>query len=72
MARSGGPSDPEEQRVVFLVRTNGGFAEAQTQDHAYRSQVLPGFALDTRWLWQKPLPKTAPIISTLLAQSSNR
>lgn len=64
--------DPDEQRATFLVRTNGGFAEIQPQNHVFPSQVLPGFALDVRWLWQKPLPKTGPIISAILAQASDK
>jgi Uma2 family endonuclease len=64
--------DPDEQRVVFLVRANGGFTEVQPQDHLYRSRVSPGFVLDARWLWQKPLPKTAPLVAAMLAQASDK
>jgi Uma2 family endonuclease len=64
--------DPDEQRTTFLVRTNGGFTEVQPLAGVYRSQVLPGFALDTRWLWQKPLPKTGPIITSMLADASDK
>jgi len=64
--------DPDEQRATFLVRASGGFTEAQTPGHIFRSQVLPGFALDIRWLWEKPLPKTGPIITAMLAQASEK
>jgi Uma2 family endonuclease len=62
--------DPDEQKAVFLVRESGAFIEAGLDGHFYRSRVVPGFALDVRWLWQRPLPKTGPIISALLAGAS--
>lgn len=34
----------------------------------YRSRVLPGFELDVRWLWQRPLLATMPIVRRLLGE----
>jgi Uma2 family endonuclease len=34
----------------------------------YQSRVLPGFELDDRWLRQRPLPPTMPIVRGMLEQ----
>ncbi len=64
--------DPDEQKAVFLVRESGRFVEAQLDGYVHRSRVVPGFALDVRWLWQRPLPKTSAIVASILSASENR
>ncbi len=58
--------DPAEQSAMFLSLTESGFVEALPEEHVFRSRVLPSLELDTRWLWQRPLPPTWPIIQRLL------
>lgn len=62
--------DPDEKRATFLVGGPSGFVEATLDGTSFRSRVLPGLAIDTRWLWQRPLPATLPIVQAMLARSS--
>ncbi len=61
--------DPLENTATFLVREGDAFVEQFPPDHFYESRVLPGFKLDTRWLFQRPLPATMPIIRRLLGHN---
>lgn len=58
--------DPLERTTTFLVREGERFVERTPRDHVYRSRVLEGLELDVRWLWQRPLPPTMPIVQRLL------
>jgi Uma2 family endonuclease len=58
--------DPGEEKATFLVRGPTGFTESQLKDHMFHSRILPGFALDVRWLWQTPRPDESPIIQEML------
>lgn len=58
--------DPLDSTATFLVRESGAFAERLPVDHVYHSRVLDGFEFDVRWLWQKPLLPTLPIVRRLL------
>lgn len=58
--------DAEEKRATFLSHQSGGFVEMPVEDHVFCSRVIPGFRLDTRWLWQRPLPPTLEIVQNLL------
>jgi len=58
--------DAEESRATFLSHEAGGFVDMPVEDHLFRSRVIPGFKLDTRWLWQRPLPPTLEIVQNLL------
>lgn len=60
--------DPGEKRATFLTLSGQRFEEDALQDGRWRSLVLPGFALDPNWLWQRPLPPTLPIVQALLQQ----
>jgi Uma2 family endonuclease len=62
--------DPAEQSALFLALADSGFVEVILEDHLFYTRVLPGLALDTRWLWQRPLPPTWPIIQRLLEGAS--
>jgi Uma2 family endonuclease len=59
--------DPDEQRTTFLRRVRGKFREIAVKDSVFRSQILPGFWLDVRWLWTKPLPRVRKVMDQLLA-----
>ena len=60
--------DPLESTATFLVREGDVFVEQIAREHLYHSRVLEGFELDTRWLWQRPLPATMPIVRRLLGE----
>lgn len=61
--------DPDETKATFLTReTDGRFVEVPLENQVFRSGVIAGFALDTLWLWQRPLPATRGIIDALLAR----
>ncbi len=60
--------DPLESTATFLVREGDAFVEQVSSEHVYQSRVLEGFELDLRWLWQRPLPATMPIVRRLLGE----
>lgn len=64
--------DPDEKRAKFLVRGRQGFVEKRLKGNMFHSQVLPGLALDVRWLWQRPLPATRPIVQKLLESTGGK
>lgn len=60
--------DPLDETVLFLVSEGGKFIEQPLSGHMLESRVLPGLKLDTRWLFQRPLPSTMPIVRSLLGE----
>ena len=60
--------DPDEERATFLRLRNGRFEEVQPTDHIFRSEVLPGFSLDVRWLWATDRPRAFDVLRQLLGQ----
>ena len=60
--------DPLDQSATFLVREGDTFVERIPREHVYQSRVLAGLELDVRWLWQRPLPATMPIVRRLLGE----
>ncbi len=64
--------DPEESTAVFLVRKGNRFEESFPREKLFRSDVLPGFELDVRWLWQRPLPVTRTIVDHLLSRAGSQ
>ena len=60
--------DPDESRATFLIRGPDGFVETSLDDPIFSSTVLPGFTLDVRVLWQRPLPATLAFVQNLLAR----
>ena len=61
--------DPLDESATFLQLGEAGYSEAPLKDHVFESRTLPGFHLDIRWLWQRPLPRTRPIVGRLLGGS---
>ncbi|MEW6251727.1 MAG: Uma2 family endonuclease [Planctomycetota bacterium] len=61
--------DPDEKRATFLVLEGGKYVEVVPVEHIFRSRAVPGFALDVRWLWQRPLRRTLGVVQHLLAGS---
>jgi len=59
--------DPLDKITTFLVLEKDAFGERPMQADVFHSIALPGFFLDTRWLWQRPLPATMGIVKLLLS-----
>jgi Uma2 family endonuclease len=58
--------DPDEKRATFLRLREGHFKTVTPARHIFRSQVLPGFFLDVRWLWSKRRPRAYDVVRQLL------
>lgn len=60
--------DPLDSTAEFLVLHEGKYRPATLEDGTrFRSTVLPGFWLDTRWLFATPLPKEPECLTQILA-----
>ena len=59
--------DPDERKALFLRLdpTHGVFVEVELSGFLFTSQALPGLRLDVRWLFERPLRPTAPIVQAL-------
>jgi Uma2 family endonuclease len=60
--------DPDEQTATFLLLESGAFVERKPDGNIYRSRQLPGFWIDVRWLWQRPLPSVRRTADQILTQ----
>ncbi len=61
--------DPEERRATLLRLVRGKFREVELEGgHIFRSQVLPGFWLDVRWLWAKRRPPALQLLQKMLQE----
>jgi Uma2 family endonuclease len=58
--------DPDEKRATFLRLREGHFKTVTPAHHIFRSQVLPGFFLDVRWLWSRRRPRAYDVVRQLL------
>ena len=63
--------DSDQSRATFLTLKGDKFEESSPVDQVFRSSVLPGFELDVRWLWQRPLPATLAIVQGMLGRSGD-
>ncbi len=63
--------DVEESRATFLQRGSAGLVEAPVENHIFASRAIPGLVIDTRWLWQRPLPATLRIVQEMLARAAD-
>lgn len=59
--------DPELQRADFYtLDKTGRFRLMDLEpEGVFRSQVVPGFWLKPKWLWQEPLPKVLEVLKEL-------
>lgn len=59
--------DPQRKQAefYFLNEENQYELVFSGRDGTFRSRVLDGFYLKVEWLWQKPLPKVAPILKEM-------
>jgi Uma2 family endonuclease len=58
----------EMAEVVTAYRRNkrGKFKEVHSDDSLFRSEVVQGFWLDPKWLWQIPKPRKSFVLAKLL------
>jgi Uma2 family endonuclease len=61
--------DPRERRqsvVPYRLSDRGVYELIPLDEHGrLKSVVLPGFWLDPKWLWQKPLPKPLEVLAII-------
>jgi len=63
--------DPIQQLAEFLGLREGTYDLLPLKDNRiFQSAVLPGFWLDVRWLFSKPLPKPANCLRQILASKT--
>jgi Uma2 family endonuclease len=62
--------DPLQQRCTFLRLHEGRFEEVPLDDSIFHSDALPGFWLDTRWLFSDPLPDEFECLEQILGDGS--
>jgi Uma2 family endonuclease len=63
--------DQEQRKVtVFRLGARGKYREVRPRKGLYRSEVLTGFWLDARWLWQNPLPDELETVNRLLVDAT--
>lgn len=53
--------DYRSQEVNVWRRETDGYVSLQSRQGSLASAVVPGFAIEADWLWQRPLPKVAVI-----------
>ena len=58
--------DPLDCSATFMVRGPSGLVGVHIENNIFRSQAVPGFWIDVRWLWERPLPFVLPTIQTIL------
>lgn len=59
--------DEEEQKITLLrLDSKGKYREVQPKKGILKSQVMTGFWLDPKWLWERPFPDEIDILQQLL------
>ena len=61
--------DPLQKRVTFLRLRDGDYEEMALDSNIFRSEVLPGFWLNTDWLLSRKVPKAYNCLQLILAGS---
>jgi Uma2 family endonuclease len=56
----------EETVTLYRLNRKGKYQEVRAKDGVFRSEVIDGFRLDPKWLWQTPKPKKSTILAQLL------
>jgi Uma2 family endonuclease len=66
--------DPEAERAEFYqLDEHGKYRQvALNAQGIYRSRALPGFWLDTSWLWSDSLPRVMETLRAIAGESSAR
>jgi Uma2 family endonuclease len=61
--------DEHEQQVTLLrLDARGKYREVDPRKGTFHSQMIEGFWLDPKWLWQDPFPDELEILKQLLAE----
>ncbi len=59
--------DPMEETVILLrLNKRGKYQEVKAKDGIYSSEVIDGFWLDAKRLWQSPRPRKSMVLEQLL------
>ena len=58
--------NPFEREVLVEVKTSISYATRVLSSGRLESQVLPGFWIETSWLWQKDLPSTLACLREIM------
>jgi Uma2 family endonuclease len=58
--------DELKEKVTLLRLINRRYQKMRAKRGVYASEVLPGFFLRAKWLWQKPLPNALTILKHML------
>lgn len=63
--------DPEAERAEFYeLDEHGKYQQiAPDNQHVYHSRVLPGFWLNTDWLWRDPLPRVTVTLRAIAGEA---
>ncbi len=61
--------DPLQKRVTFLRLRDGDYEEMALDSNIFRSEVLPGFWLNTDWLLSRKVPKAYKCLQEILAEA---
>lgn len=60
--------DPDAGKAAFLRLHGKRFREVKLVKHIFKSEVLPGFALDVRWLFAANRPRAYDVLQGLLGK----
>lgn len=63
--------DPDERRATFLRLEKRVYKEFRPVDHRIQCEVVKGFWLDVRWLFDEPRPTSLTVIKQLLAEAGS-
>lgn len=58
--------NPFEREILVEVKTSISYASRVLSSGRLESQVLPGFWIETSWLWQKDLPSTLACLREIM------
>jgi Uma2 family endonuclease len=56
----------EETVTLYRLNKKGKYQEVRPKGGVYHSEVIDGFWLDPKWLWQNPKPRKPAILKQLL------
>jgi Uma2 family endonuclease len=57
----------EEKVTLYRLNKKGTYQEIHPKDGVFHSDVIEGFWLDPKWLWQSPRPRKSHILAELLS-----
>ncbi|MBL8798043.1 MAG: Uma2 family endonuclease, partial [Planctomycetia bacterium] len=60
--------DPDAGKPTFFRLHGKRFKEVKLTKHIFKSEVLPGFTLDVRWLFTADRPRAFAVLQSLRAR----